>query len=597
MDEKLKNEGIADPRGSSKYKEPSNSLGYRLAHPLNQRSQSELFISYSRRETPFVSRFFQTLKNAGHEAWLDFHHLVPAERWQYHITQAIKNSQIFLLVVSVESIKSENAGYEWRKAIELKKRIVLVIFEAVELPAELQNCEWIDFRTSFKQGFKKLLAQLDYPATQNAVPPQSGFKTSRTVWIAFAVSLVVSVLSLFTFWSVYIPYHLFPLPYRILKRNFVFFDVQGALLTLPLMVFASAVFIDGVIDYDSIGYNSLIGAIMLSFLTAPLMLLLLRLPGMKRWGKPMASVPMFANPYRPSTAIDIKPMKVMLDFAVEDRRYARTITRQLERCGYQIETDESSAEAIIVLISNFKKTTVYDPEKRTIFPVLLQNISDLDPKLSPIQWVDFRRGLRNLKYFCLLLSDPTKMLSALGVVPMGKQVVLPPIIQVFVYFLTLLVSLMIGGTGLSIVALGIRLEHSGEVVGVTSMLVTTLMSVFLAVSARNSLLSRQGRLATFRNLTLGLAGLVLLWIVQFLIAAFTTPAGWNEELLVDLSLTDKLNYAAGIVQGVLTPFFLVGLAFCLILSLWYWRDFYRWMPCRSKLPLKTTPEAQSEQRA
>ena len=206
-----------------------------------------LFISYSRRETPFVSRFFKKLRKAGYETWLDFHYLVPAKRWNEHIAQAIEDQQVFLLVVSAASIKSENAEYEWQRAVELKKRIVLIIFEAVELPAELQNCEWIDFRTSLRRGMKKLVSQLEYPAVQSTPPPQSGFRAPLTVWLVFAVSLLTSVLSLFAFWSIYFPYHLFPLPYRILKRNFVFFEVQGALLLLPLMTILSLLFVDELI--------------------------------------------------------------------------------------------------------------------------------------------------------------------------------------------------------------------------------------------------------------------------------------------------------------------------------------------------------------
>ncbi|MDJ0702737.1 MAG: toll/interleukin-1 receptor domain-containing protein [Leptolyngbyaceae cyanobacterium MO_188.B28] len=539
--------------------------------------KDSLFISYSRQETPFVSHLFRELKNADHETWLDFHHLVPAEKWEEHIARAIGNSQVFLLSVSVESIKSKNVEYEWRRAIEFGKRIVLVIFEATELPPELINCEWIDFRTSFRKGVKTLLVQLEYPGFQNTPPPQSGFKTSPTVWIAFSISLLISLIALFNFWTISIPYHLFPLPYRILKRNFIFFDVQGVLLILPVMTFLSYGFASVFVADDSISFDILVIAFLSSLLAAPLMLVLLRLPGMRRWGKPMASVPIFAHRYSPPKAINVRPMKVMLDFAAEDRRYARTIMRQLNRHGHQIVTDESSAEAIIVLMSNFKKTTAYNPEESVIFPVLLQDISNIDAKLAPIQWIDFRRGLRNLKHFCMLLPNPTKMLNALGIVPMGRQVVLPPLIQVLVYFLTLLVGLMVGGAGLFTVALGSHMESSGEVIAIVFMFITILAAAFLAVSARQSLLSRQGRLATFRNLTLGLVGLVFLWIVQLSIATVSAPA-WDNEL----PLADRINATAGVVQILLTLLFLVGLAMCIALCLWYWKDFYRWIPCKKK---------------
>ena len=551
--------------------------------------KASIFISYSRRETPFVSYLYRELRNAGHRAWLDFQYLVPAERWEAHIARAIQDRPIFLLVVSAESIKSKNVEYEWRKAIAGEKRIVLAIFEAVELPPELQTAEWIDFRTSFQRGIKTLLAQLEHPGVPAAPPPQRGFKTSLTVWAAFLMSLVVSLLSLTTFWTVYAPYHLFPLPYRILKRDFRFFDVQGILLLLPFLIFLSCVFVNDITSGSALN-EVLVALMLLSILAAPLMLVLLRLPGMRRWGKPMASVPIFAHPYKPPKTIQVRSMAVMLDYAPEDRRYARAISRQLSRHGHWIVEDEAAAEAVIVLMSNFKKETVYRPEERTIFPVLLQDIDEIDPKLSPIQWVDFRRGLRNLKYFCVLLPKPARMLNALGTVPMGRQIVLPPIVQTLVYVLTFFAGIALGSSLLSVMLLSIRLDSFGEGVAIALMLVTTMISVAVIVAARQSLLRRQGRLASFRNLLVGLGILVFLWLAQVMIAAVATPIGWEEEQLENLLLHDQLNMIGGMMQLALPMVFLSGLALCLVLCLWHWRDFYRWMPAKITVTKKVAKQ-------
>ncbi len=87
----------------------------------------------------------------------------------------IRQADVFLLVVSKGSMTSTNVRSEYQYALGQKKRIILIIFEAVSLPPALQNCEWIDFHTSFSKKKMELLARLDTPIQQSA-PPQTGLK-------------------------------------------------------------------------------------------------------------------------------------------------------------------------------------------------------------------------------------------------------------------------------------------------------------------------------------------------------------------------------------------------------------------------------------
>jgi hypothetical protein len=196
---------------------------------------SSLFISYSRREAPFVDSLLRELEKRELKVWLDYRTLVPGRPWQKQIYEGLVNTEVVLLVVSQESIASKNVAWEWKQALELKKRIILVIFEAVKLPPELEDCEWVDLRGRFKAGIKELVRQLATSGQPRSVPPQKGIKLSPVVGTAIAASLVLSVLSLPSLWTIYVSYHLFLLPYKIIKRNFSFFHVQNALLMLPIV--------------------------------------------------------------------------------------------------------------------------------------------------------------------------------------------------------------------------------------------------------------------------------------------------------------------------------------------------------------------------
>src|ERR1043165_5631997 len=141
-----------------------------------------VFISYCRRESPFVDVLLDALEDANVNAWVDYRSLVPGKPWLNQIVAGLHNADIFLLVVSKESMASANVALEVQHALDEQKRIILLIFEAVSLPPALQNCEWIDFRSSFRKKKRELLACLDR-SIQQPPPPQTGFKTSFTVWI------------------------------------------------------------------------------------------------------------------------------------------------------------------------------------------------------------------------------------------------------------------------------------------------------------------------------------------------------------------------------------------------------------------------------
>ena len=114
-----------------------------------------LFISYSRRQTRFVDNLVEQLLKDEYSVWLDYHNLVPARPWFDQIMEGLNGADAVLLIVSQASIESTNVVDEWKTALKLNKRIVLVIFEAYPLPDELQNCEWVDFRVDFKKGIKQ----------------------------------------------------------------------------------------------------------------------------------------------------------------------------------------------------------------------------------------------------------------------------------------------------------------------------------------------------------------------------------------------------------------------------------------------------------
>lgn len=182
--------------------------------------KSDIFISYSRREVGFVDELTGHLEKEQFNVWLDYRSLVPGKPWEEQIFQGIANSNIILLVVSKSSMASDNVEYEWRRVLtEKNKRIILLIFEAVDLPKELEKFEWVDFRGNYQNALKELDRQLQMPEQEKHSAPQTGFKVPAVVWLAFAFSLIVSLFSLGALWTLFVPFFLVPLPLGILRRS------------------------------------------------------------------------------------------------------------------------------------------------------------------------------------------------------------------------------------------------------------------------------------------------------------------------------------------------------------------------------------------
>lgn len=535
-------------------------------------AKPSLFISYSRKEAPFVHSLFCSLEKLGYPVWLDYHSLIPGNPWQEQIYEGIAAADLFLLVVSKSSLASENVANEWQKAIELGKRIILICFEAATLPLQLESLEWVDLRSSFKKGMTNLVQQINHPQKPDQSYPEKGFRAPLLIWAAMFFSVGAALLSLPTLWTLYVPYYLVPLPYRILKRDFNFFHVQWSLLLLPFaLLWSVGIYMSDNSACDSMVCSYSTSSLKVSLLVAPLLLICLWLPVMQRWGKPVSSCPKFAGRYK-LKAENPKLIRFSVDAAPEDRRYADVIIYRLEKFGHQYQTGTEAADVVLVLLSAFKRTTISNPQKTVIYPVLLQDTKELDVQLQRIQWIDFRRGLKNLDRLAHLLSEPNKLLKALGVVPVGNQIVLPPVVQVFIYFLTLLAILTVGSWAIFF------LTHLTKLHLASLGFIAILLSIYLGIIALlvRALINRRGVMASRIGLLLGLLLLGFLILVQLITVIIHLPG-----LAIAPSQQDD---AAAFIKGGMSIFVIVPLVYTLgmitsgAFSLWFWRDLRRWFP-------------------
>ena len=526
-----------------------------------------IFMSYSRRELGFVDDLVSKLEGEGHSVWLDYRVLIPGTPWKPQIAKGLNDSDTVLLVVSKASIASEYVELEWRHFLETDKRVILLIFEAVDIPTELEKYEWVDFRGSYKAGLKELFSQLKQPIQEEHPVPEAGFKVPVAVWAAFICSLFVAFASLYVIWTLFIPWVLIPLPYRIFKRNYNFTQVQAALIMLPFALFFSQLVTEADQTLDAIG-----NAMTYSFVFGIALLLLLRSAALQRWGKPEATIPRYANPHIVDS-ITPTPVTFFVDYARHDRVAAQELIDTLKKHGHIQAEDIRSAQSVLVMISRFKAETEADFEKQVVFPVMLQFNDNIAPELLKIQWIDFRPGVRKLEAIAKLLDNPAALLKALGMRPVSSQTVYSPIVTTIYYFMVYLTAFTVGSS---------FKYFFSSIEGLVNLSDETLSSVFfglilqiilfcvLTIFILRGVTTRKGWFASFGMLVLGLIGIGVLLTWQLNMA---TDASIELEATTGADTTTLAAYL---------PFFIyfIGIVAMIAVFLWNRRDIRRWFPAR-----------------
>ena len=115
---------------------------------------TQVFISYSRKDLSFVERLAEDLKAAGLEVWYDLSGLDGGTRWGMEIQRAIQQSQIFVVVLSPNSIESEWVEKEFMYANSLKRKIIPLLYQPCETPMWFINLHFIDVQgTNYDSHF------------------------------------------------------------------------------------------------------------------------------------------------------------------------------------------------------------------------------------------------------------------------------------------------------------------------------------------------------------------------------------------------------------------------------------------------------------
>jgi WD40 repeat protein len=112
---------------------------------------SDVFISYSRKDIAFARLIQESLQQSQIDTWIDWERIPVGEKWWDEICQAIENANVFMFIISKNSIGSSVCKDEINHALKNHKRIIPIIVdnlkpEAIkEFAPDLPQFNWIIF--------------------------------------------------------------------------------------------------------------------------------------------------------------------------------------------------------------------------------------------------------------------------------------------------------------------------------------------------------------------------------------------------------------------------------------------------------------------
>jgi hypothetical protein len=117
----------------------------------------KVFISYASEDAEIAQRLYDDLKNAGVELWLNRESITPGRDWKLEIDKALKESTIFLALISSKSTTKEGfTQRELKRALDVLDEkpegdvfIIPIRVDDCPIFVRLQNYQWVDLFPSY----------------------------------------------------------------------------------------------------------------------------------------------------------------------------------------------------------------------------------------------------------------------------------------------------------------------------------------------------------------------------------------------------------------------------------------------------------------
>jgi hypothetical protein len=147
--------------------ESSPDLSLNLKRP----AMGRLFFSYGRADSAFVLKLAKDLRSADIDLWVDQLDIVPGDRWDRAIETALAAAPSLLVVLSPDSVNSQNVMDEVSLGFDEGKRIIPILLRPCNVPFRLRRLQHVDFTNNYDTGLAELVRALKSRGPSDAQAP------------------------------------------------------------------------------------------------------------------------------------------------------------------------------------------------------------------------------------------------------------------------------------------------------------------------------------------------------------------------------------------------------------------------------------------
>src|ERR1700680_1110256 len=127
---------------------------------------ADVFVSYSRRDSEFVSRLAEALQARGKDVWIDVEGIRDAEVFPAALIAAVEGSDGFVFVISPDSVALRFCEKAVEHPLGVNKRMLPLALRAgpdEQVPQGIRERNWIPVGDDgdFDQGVERLVTALD----------------------------------------------------------------------------------------------------------------------------------------------------------------------------------------------------------------------------------------------------------------------------------------------------------------------------------------------------------------------------------------------------------------------------------------------------
>lgn len=145
----------------------------------------DAFISHSSKDKELACSMVHTLELSGIKCWVAPRDINPGISYPSQIVNAIRNCQVFVLLVSERSIASEHVSSELERAFDYKKKLIPFMIDKVQFSDEqlyfLSRKQQIDAYSDFESGVETLKSILN-AFIKNEKKQESKLESDSTIY-------------------------------------------------------------------------------------------------------------------------------------------------------------------------------------------------------------------------------------------------------------------------------------------------------------------------------------------------------------------------------------------------------------------------------